>query len=191
MMFGAGLGVGMLTYAVGEPVFHFVDNPDVIKGLAVGEEESNIRPAFKWTLLHYGLTAWGIYGMVGLTLAYFAYRQNMPLTMRSGLTPLFGKTLTGPLGHAVDITAIIATLTGVGYTIALGVKQFAFGLHNVSGANWIIPEGDNDPTNVAVLMCLAFITVASILSAMSGIKKGIKWLSNLCLLYTSPSPRDS
>ena len=179
MMFGAGLGVGMLTYAVGEPVFHFVDNPDVIKGLAVGEEESNIRPAFKWTLLHYGLTAWGIYGMVGLTLAYFAYRQNMPLTMRSGLTPLFGKTLTGPLGHAVDITAIIATLTGVGYTIALGVKQFAFGLHNVSGANWIIPEGDNDPTNVAVLMCLAFITVASILSAMSGIKKGIKWLSNL------------
>jgi len=179
MMFGAGLGVGMLTYAVGEPVFHFVDNPDVIKGLAVGSDESNIRPAFKWTLLHYGLTAWGIYGMVGLSLAYFAYNRNMPLTIRSGLTPIFGKILSGPFGHAVDITAIIATITGVGYTIALGVKQFAFGLHNVSGGNWIIPEGGIEPTNVAVLLCLAVITVASIMSAISGVGKGIKWLSNL------------
>ncbi len=179
MMFGAGLGVGMLTYAVGEPVFHFVDNPDVIQGKAVGGEASNIRPAFKWTLLHYGLTAWGIYGMVGLGLAYFAYNQKMPLTIRSGLTPLFGKSLSGPLGHAVDITAIIATITGVGYTIALGVKQFAFGLHNVSGAEWIIPQGAKDPSNLAVLICLAVITVFSILSAISGVGKGIKWLSNI------------
>ncbi|NNE58878.1 MAG: BCCT family transporter [Hellea sp.] len=179
MMFGAGLGVGMLTYAVGEPIYHFMDNPDVIKGTAQGISESNVRPAFKWTLLHYGLTAWGIYGLVGLGLAYFAYNRKMPLTIRSGLTPLFGKSLSGPLGHAVDITAIIATITGVGYTIALGVKQFAFGLHNVTGADWIVPKGGSDPTNLAVLMCLAIIAVASTLSAISGVGKGIKWLSNI------------
>ena len=179
MMFGAGLGVGMLTYAVGEPVFHFLDNPDVIKGAASSVSENNIRPAFKWTLLHYGLTAWGIYGMVGLGLAYFSYNRKMPLTIRSGLTPIFGKSLSGPLGHAVDITAIIATITGVGYTIALGVKQFAFGLHNVSGADWIIPSGGLEPTHIALLLCLAIITIASTLSAISGVGKGIKWLSNI------------
>lgn len=179
MMFGAGLGVGMLTYAVGEPVFHFANNPDVIKGLATGATESNVRPAFKWTLLHYGLTAWGIYGIVGLSLAYFAYNRGLPLTIRSGLTPLFGKSLSGPLGHIVDITAIVATITGVGYTIALGVKQFAFGLHNISGAKWIIPTGGTEPVFLALAICLVVILIASILSAMSGVGKGIKWLSNI------------
>ncbi|NNC38665.1 MAG: BCCT family transporter [Hyphomonadaceae bacterium] len=179
MMFGAGLGVGMLTYAVGEPVFHFKDNPDVIKGLATGLTESNIRPAFKWTLLHYGLTAWGIYGIVGLVLAYFSYNRGLPLTIRSGLRPLFGQRLSGWLGHTVDITAIVATITGVGYTIALGVKQFAFGLHNISGATWIIPEGATEPVLGALFLCLAIILVASTLSAISGVGKGIKWLSNI------------
>ena len=179
MMFGAGLGVGMLTYAVGEPVFHFKDNPDVIKGLAEGLTESNVRPAFKWTLLHYGLTAWGIYGAVGLSMAYFSFRKGLPLTIRSGLQPLFGRALSGPLGHIVDITAIVATITGVGYTIALGVKQFAFGLHNISGADWIIPSGQTEPVLIALFLCLAVILVASTLSAISGVGKGIKWLSNL------------
>ncbi len=179
MMFGAGLGVGMLTYAVGEPVFHFQDNPDVIKGLATGLAEDNVRPAFKWTLLHYGLTAWAIYGTVGLAMAYFSYNRGLPLTIRSGLQPLFGKTLSGPIGHVVDITAIIATITGVGYTIALGVKQFAFGMHNVTGANWIIPDGASEPILLSLLLALAIIMFASILSAISGVGKGIKWLSNI------------
>ena len=179
MMFGAGLGVGMLTYAVGEPVFHFKDNPEVIQGLASSLTESNVRPAFKWTFLHYGLTAWAIYGIVGLVMAYFSFNRGLPLTIRSGLTPLLGKRVSGPLGHIVDITAIVATITGVGYTIALGVKQFAFGLHNISGANWIIPEGTAEPVLAALLLCLAIILIASTLSALSGVGKGIKWLSNI------------
>lgn len=179
MMFGAGLGVGMLTYAVGEPVFHFQNNPDVIKGTAEAMTESNIRPAFKWTLLHYGLTAWGIYGMVGLSMAYFSYNRGKPLTMRSGLSPLLGRHLSGPLGHVIDISAIIATITGVGYTIALGIKQFAFGLHNISGAKWIIPDGGTEPAFIALIFCLVIILAASISSAISGVGKGIKWLSNI------------
>jgi len=179
MMFGAGLGVGMLTYAVGEPIFHFQNNPDVITGAAEGMTESNIRPAFKWTLLHYGLTAWAIYGMVGLSMAFFSYNRGLPLTMRSGLKPLLGRHLSGPLGHIIDISAIIATITGVGYTIALGIKQFAFGLHNISGANWIIPQGGTEPVFLALIVCLVIILAASIFSAISGVGKGIKWLSNL------------
>jgi len=179
MMFGAGLGVGMLTYAVGEPIFHFQNNPDVIIGSAEAMTESNIRPAFKWTLLHYGLTAWAIYGMVGLSMAYFSYKRGLPLTMRSGLKPLLGRHLSGPLGHVIDISAIIATVTGVGYTIALGIKQFAFGLHNISGAKWIIPDGGSEPVFIALIICLAIILAASISSAISGVGKGIKWLSNL------------
>ena len=179
MMFGAGLGVGMLTYAVGEPIFHFQNNPDVINGVAESMTESNVRPAFKWTLLHYGLTAWGIYGMVGLSMAFFSYNRGLPLTMRSGLKPLLGRHYSGPLGHIIDISAIIATVTGVGYTIALGIKQFAFGLHNISGANWIIPVGESEPVFFALIFCLVIILVASISSAISGVGKGIKWLSNL------------
>lgn len=179
MMFGAGLGVGMLTYAVGEPAFHFANNPDVIKGLSAGLTEDNVRPAFKWALLHYGLSAWGIYGIVGLVMAFFAYNRGLPLTIRSGLMPLFGRHLSGPLGHMIDITAIIATITGVGYTIALGVKQFAFGLHNISGAEWIIPTGVTDPTLLSLMVCLLLILIASTLSAISGVGKGIKWLSNM------------
>ena len=179
MMFGAGLGVGMLTYAVGEPIFHFQNNPDVILGRAEAMSESNIRPAFKWTLLHYGLTAWAIYGMVGLSMAFFSYNRGLPLTMRSGLKPLLGRHLSGPLGHIIDISAIIATITGVGYTIALGIKQFAFGLHNISGAKWIIPEGGGEPVFFALIICLVIILLASISSAISGVGKGIKWLSNI------------
>ena len=179
MMFGAGLGVGMLTYAVGEPVFHFKNNPDVIVGLADTLSADNIRPAFKWTLLHYGLTAWAIYGIVGLVLAYFAFNRGQPLTIRAGLTPLFGQRLSGPLGHMIDVTAVIATITGVGYTIALGVTQFAYGLHNITQADWIVPPAATKPALSALFLCLFIIMAASTASAISGVGKGIKWLSNL------------
>lgn len=179
MMFGAGLGVGMLTYAVGEPIFHFKNNPEVITGIVDPLTVENIRPAFKWTLLHYGLTAWAIYGLVGLVMAYFAFNRGQPLTIRAGLTPLLGERLSGPIGHIIDVTAIIATITGVGYTIALGVKQFAFGLHNITQADWIIPVTSSEPVLGALLFCLLIIMAASTASAVSGVGKGIKWLSNL------------
>ena len=97
--------------------------------------------------------------------------------MRSGLRPIFGKALSGWLGHLVDIAAIIATISGVGYTIGLGVKQFAFGIHNLTGMDAIL-GGGTEPVIVALLICLAIIIFASMMSAISGVGKGIKWLSN-------------
>ena len=93
MMFGAGIGIGMLTYATAEPIFHFGNNPDAIRGLVAAESAENVRPAYKWSFLHWGFSAWACYALVGLALAFFSYSRGLPLTIRSGLTPLFGKAL--------------------------------------------------------------------------------------------------
>lgn len=178
MMFGAGIGIGMLTYATGEPIYHFSTNPDVIMGAVAGESAEVVRSAYKWSFLHWGLSAWGCYALTGLALAFFSYRRGLPLTIRSGLTPLFGSSLSGWLGHVIDIVAVIATVLGVAVTIGFGVAQFASGLHNISGASWMMtPEGT--PTNVAMILALVLIMGLSTLSALSGVGKGIKWLSNM------------
>jgi len=178
MMFGAGLGVGMLTYSTAEPIFHFANNPDVIKGLADGQAANNVRYAYKWAFLHYGLTPWACYGIVGMALGYFSYNRGLPLTIRSGLFPLFGKSLSGPIGHIVDIAAILATIIGVGVTIGYGVSQFASGFFNITEWGWIASE-DGKPTLAAQLLALVIIMGASTVSALSGVNKGIKWLSNI------------
>ena len=88
MMFGAGVGVGMLTYATGEPIFHFQSNPDVLKGATQALSENNIAATYKWTLFHYGLTPWAAYGIVGMALAYFSYNKGMPAHNAIGAYPI-------------------------------------------------------------------------------------------------------
>ena len=178
MMFGAGIGIGMLTYATAEPIYHFGNNPDVIRGMAMAETLENVRPAFKWSFLHWGLSAWACYALVGLTLAFFSYNRGLPLTIRSGLTPLFGKALSGPLGHVIDIISVIATILGVSVTIGYGVSQFTSGMFNITGAGWMMDEAGS-PTLVAVLLALFVVLGASTVSALSGVGRGIKWLSNI------------
>ena len=178
MMFGAGIGIGMLTYATAEPIFHFGTNPNVITGLTVGETAGNVRAAYQWSFLHWGFSAWACYALVGLTLAFFSYSRGLPLTIRSGLTPLFGKALAGPLGHAVDIVSVIATILGVSVTIGYGVSQFASGIYNITGISWIMDDSGN-PTIWAMLLALVVVMGASTLSALSGVGRGIKWLSNI------------
>ncbi|NGQ90317.1 BCCT family transporter [Rhodobacter sp. HX-7-19] len=179
MMFGAGIGIGMLTYSTGEPIYHFSTNPDVITGLVAAESAEVVRSAFKWSFLHWGLTAWGCYALTGLALAFFSYRRGLPLTIRSGLTPLFGSSLTGPLGHAIDIVAVIATVLGVAVTIGFGVSQFASGFYNITGADWLMQEDGTTPSNTAMILSLVVVMGLSTLSALSGVGKGIKWLSNM------------
>ena len=178
MMFGAGIGIGMLTYATGEPLFHFGTNPEVIQGVTEGSAANNVRAAYKWSFLHWGFSAWGCYAIVGLSLAFFAYSRGLPLTIRSGLVPLFGKSLSGPLGHIIDIVSVIATILGVSVTIGYGVSQFASGIFNITGATWMM-DAEGSPTVVAMLFALIIVMIASTLSALSGVGKGIKWLSNI------------
>jgi len=178
MMFGAGIGVGMLTYSTAEPIFHFASNPDTIRGLSTGMDADNVRNAYKWALLHYGLTPWACYGVVGISLGYLCYSRGLPLTIRSGLQPLFGSSMSGALGHLVDVAAILATLIGLGVTIGYGVSQFASGLFNISGMGWIV-DSSGAPTLTAQIVGLVIIVGASCLSALSGLQRGIKWLSNI------------
>ncbi|MFT4520408.1 MAG: choline/carnitine/betaine transport [Halioglobus sp.] len=178
MMFGAGIGIGMLTFSTAEPIYHFASNPDTILGNAQGETAENVRHAFKWSFLHWGFSAWGCYALVGLSMAFFSFNRGLPLTIRSGLASLFGRNLSGALGHTVDIAAVIATILGVAVTIGFGVSQFAAGMYEVSGAQWLI-DSSGSPTNAGMLTALCVIMVASTLSALSGVSKGIKWLSNL------------
>jgi choline/carnitine/betaine transport len=178
MMFGAGIGIGMLTYSTAEPIFHFANNPDTIKGITTAMGEDNVRNAYKWAMLHYGLTPWACYGVVGISLGYLSYNRGLPLTIRSALQPLFGRAMSGGSGHIVDIVAILATIVGLSVTIGYGVSQFASGLFNISGAAWLVDDGGK-PTLLAQIVGLTLIVSASCLSAMSGLKRGIKWLSNI------------
>ena len=178
MMFGAGIGIGMLTYATAEPIYHWGNNPWVIMGAVDAQTAGNIRPAFQWSFLHWGFLAWGCYAPVGLTLAFFSYSRGLPLTIRSGLTPLFGKALSGPLGHVVGIVSVIATILGVSVTIGYGVSQFASGIFNISGVGWLM-NADGDPTKTAMILALVIVMAASTVSALSGAGRGIKWLSNI------------
>ena len=188
MMFGAGIGVGMLTFAVAEPVSHFGSNPETIKGLTNGGTADNVRMAYKWSFLHWGLGAWACYAIAGLSLAFFSYRRGLPLTIRSGLTPLFGKALSGPLGHIIDIVAVVATILGVAQTLGFGVEQFLAGLTRIGFTGLVLgPDAVNaagestagNSTTFGIIIALLVIMGASTLSALSGVGKGIKWLSNI------------
>ena len=178
MMFGAGIGVGMLTWAVAEPIYHFKNNPDVIQGLVQGGAQENFLNAYKWSYLHWGFSAWASYAIAGLALGYFSYRRGLPLTIRSALTPLFGKALSGPLGHVIDIVAVIATILGVAQTLGFGVEQFVAGMSRIGIGSWLLNDaGTASP--VGIIIAIVVIMGASTLSALSGVGKGIKWLSNI------------
>ena len=193
MMFGAGIGVGMLTWAVAEPVAHLQNNPSVIQGITTAGGEDNIRTAYVWSFLHWGVGAWACYAIIGLSLAFFAYRRGLPLTIRSALTPLFGKALSGTIGHIIDIVAVVATILGVAQTLGFGVDQFVAGLTRIGIGGLVHPEGAVDAAGASIagtvnitgiVVALLFIMGASTLSALSGVGKGIKWLSNLNMVLS-------
>ncbi len=182
MMFGAGIGIGMLTFATAEPMYHFAENPDTILGVTEGSTAENVRAAYVWSFTHWGLAAWSAYAIVGLALGYFTYRRGLPLTIRSALTPIFGSSLSGPLGHAIDVVAVVATVLGVSQTLGFGVEQFIAGLSRVGVGDWlytIASDGSQTTSTLGIVVALAVIMGASTLSALSGVGKGIKWLSNL------------
>ncbi len=178
MLFGAGIGIGMLTYSTGEPLAHFSNNPDIIRGLVDAQSAEAVRPAYIYTFLHWGFAAWGTYALVGLAIGYVAYRRNLPLTIRSGLAPLFGLHLSGRWGHIVDIVAVVATILGVAVTMGFGVEQFVAGLARLGLGDWLL-DPDGSSSAMAVVLALVVLVGASTLSALSGVGRGIKWLSNL------------
>jgi len=178
MLFGAGIGIGMLTYSTGEPLAHFSNNPDIIRGTIEAGTPEAVRPAYMWTFLHWGFGAWCTYALVGLAIGYVSHRRGLPLTVRSSLAPLFGERMSGLFGHAVDVVAVVATILGVAVTMGLGVQQFVSGLHRIGFGDWLLLP-DQTASPMAIVLALLVLVGASTLSALSGVGRGIKWLSNI------------
>jgi len=183
MMFGAGIGVGMMTWSVAEPLYHLQSSPETIRGLADAGGANNAYNAFKWAFLHWGLSAWACYAVCGLAMAYFAYTRHLPLTIRSTLAALFGRKLEGGLGHIIDIVAVVATILGIAQTLGFGVEQFVAGVHRIGFGDWLLNKA-GEPTSAAIVFAVLTIVGASTLSAISGVGKGIKWLSNLNMVLS-------
>ncbi len=167
MLFSAGMGIGLIFFGVGEPITHFAKPP-----VGDGGTYEAARQAMVTTFFHWGIHAWAIYIVVGLALAYFAFRHNLPLTIRSALYPLLGERIHGPIGHIVDIVAVLGTLFGVATALGLGVTQVNAGLGHLFGV----------PVEPYVqILLIAGITAVATISVVSGLDTGIKRLSEFNL----------
>lgn len=186
MMFGAGLGVGLMVFATAEPLGLWGSNPLTVSGEVAGNSPAALTGAYRYTFLHYGFHAWAIYVVTGLSLAYYAYTRDMPLTIRSALTPLFGKYVNGMFGHVVDVLGVVATILGVSVTIGFGVSQFIDGMYAITGMGWMMDLSGEAPRpgTVGLVAGLAAIMGLSIISAVSGVGRGVKYLSNLNLVLS-------
>lgn len=168
MLFSAGMGIGLLFFGVAEPIQHYAKPP-----VGEGGTIEAARQAMILTFFHWGVHAWAIYIVVGLALAYFAFRRGLPLTLRSGLFPLIGNRIYGPIGHAIDIFAVLGTMFGVATSLGFGVLQVNAGFSHLFGL----------PVNTTVqVILIAVITGMATLSAGTGLDKGVKRLSELNII---------
>ncbi|WP_347302213.1 BCCT family transporter [Croceibacterium sp. TMG7-5b_MA50] len=168
MLFAAGMGIGLMYFAVAEPIQHFTSPPDVEP-----RTFDAAREAMAITFHHYGIHAWAVYALVGLSLAYFSHRKGLPLTLRSGLHPIFGKRINGPLGDAIDIFGVCGTVFGVSTSLGFGVAQMSAGL----AFNYGLPD-----TITVQVIVIAVVMGAATLSVLSGADKGVRRLSELNLM---------
>lgn len=163
MLFAAGMGIGLMFFGVAEPVMHFLAPPTADAGTIAA-----MREAMKMTFFHWGFHAWAIYAVVALILGYFAYRHNLPLTLRSALYPIIGDKIYGWRGDVVDIFAVISTVFGVSTSLGLGTSQINSGLNYVFG----LPNN----TTVQILLMAGVVSIA-IVSVVTGLEKGVRRLS--------------
>ena len=167
MLFAAGMGVGLMFFGVAEPLTHYLSD------ITTGSAEHKQQEALLHTLFHWGIHAWAVYGTIALALAYFGFRYKLPLALRSCFYPLLKERINGKLGDLIDIMALLATLFGVITTLGFGASQLGAGLHQLG---WISENSFSlQVVVIAVVMSLA------IFSAISGVGKGVKILSELNL----------
>ncbi|MES1046005.1 BCCT family transporter [Heyndrickxia oleronia] len=169
MLFSAGMGIGLVFWGAAEPLSHFATNPP----LSEPGSDDALKESMRFTFFHWGLHAWGIYALIALALAYFNFRKGEPGLISSTLTPILGKYASGKLGGLIDILAVLATVIGVATTLGFGAAQINGGLSFLFDI----------PNNFKVqLIIIGVVTVLFIISAWSGLGKGIKYLSNTNLV---------
>lgn len=167
MLFAAGVGIDLLFFSVTGPVVQYLTPPS-------GEPESAaaLQDAVVWTMFHYGIAGWAVYALLGMAMGYFAYRWNLPLSIRAALYPLFGKRVKGALGDSISTIALIGTVFGVATTMGIGVVLLNVGFAKLFGFN----EGLT--LQIALVIGAVILTIAA---TTSGVDRGIRWISELNL----------
>ncbi|MDS0476192.1 BCCT family transporter [Natrinema sp. 1APR25-10V2] len=177
MLFSAGMGIGLMFFSVGEPMFHFAD-----AGPFFGDNPDSAQAAMVLTFFHWGFHPWAVYGLVGLGLAFFSFNRGLPLTFRSIFWPLLGERIYEWPGHFIDLVTVFATLFGLATSLGLGVTQINAGLNflgtEVAGTD--VPVG-----TVPQVVLIVLITAIATLSVAAGLDKGVRRLSeiNLYLMF--------
>jgi glycine betaine transporter len=166
MMFSAGMGIGLMFFAVAEPISHLTAPP---AGTERAGSEAAAQQAMSLSYFHWALHPWAIYAVVGLALAYFSFRRGLPTLISSAFYPLLGDRIHGPIGKSIDILAIFATLFGSATSLGLGALQINSGLDFLWGV---------EPADGIAVAIIAVLTAAFVISAVSGVHRGIQWLSN-------------
>ncbi|NVK44021.1 MAG: BCCT family transporter [Oceanospirillaceae bacterium] len=175
MLFAAGMGIGLMFWSVAEPVAYYTDWYGTPLNAAAKTPEG-ASMALGATMFHWGLHPWAIYGVVALALAFFCYNKGLPMTIRSAFYPLLGERCWGPIGHVIDILAVLATIFGLATSLGLGAQQAA------SGLNYLFGIENNISTQIAVIVgvtCVALISVAR------GLDGGVKLLSNINMIIAA------
>ncbi|WP_240487251.1 BCCT family transporter [Actinomadura flavalba] len=171
MMFSTGMGIGLMFYGVNEPLAHFTEPPPGTHGPG-DPAPARIETAMATTLFHWTLHPWAIYSIMGLAIAYSAFRRGRRQTISSVFTPLIGRRNTeGPVGKVIDILAIFATLFGSAASLGIGALQIGSGLTELG---WV-----TDFDDTLLVLVIAALTLAFVASAVSGIARGIQWLANI------------
>ena len=173
MLFAAGMGIGLVFWGVGEPVSHLITPP---YGMAEPGSPEAARLSMRYSFFHWGLHPWAVYATIALALAYFNFRRGQGGLISSVFRPLLGDRVDGPIGKAIDILAILATLFGVAVSLGLGALQVN------SGLNYLFQVPDSATVQVIII---AIITVCFMVSAVTGIGKGIRYLSNINLVLAA------
>jgi len=167
MLFAAGVGIGLMFFGVLEPVTHTINTPI---GVNPADTEKARAVGMSAAIFHWGLHAWAIYAIVGLSLAFFCFNRGMPLTLRSAFFPLFGRRVWGPIGHVIDVVGVLATLFGLAVSLGFGAEQIAGGLHYLFGT----PTG-----NATKVTLILLIIGVALISVVAGLDRGVKRLSEI------------
>ncbi|WP_019590284.1 MULTISPECIES: BCCT family transporter [unclassified Thioalkalivibrio] len=163
LLFGAGMGIGLIFWSVAEPMLHYQNPP-----FGEGETQEAAGEAMAFTFFHWGLHAWAVYVVLGLSVAYFSFRKGLPLTIRSIFYPMLGDRIYGPIGHVIDILAVFGTLFGLATSLGFGAMQLNTGLNVLFGmpvSGWF---------QVGIIGAITFVAVMAVIS---GLDRGLKWMS--------------
>ena len=173
MLFGAGIGIGILFWSIAEPMYYLQGNPFIDADHVLTADAAQV--AMRVTIFHWGLHGWALYAMLGLCFAYFSYRKGLPLSIRSALHPILGERIYGPIGYIADLLAVLGTVFGIATSLGMGAQQMNAGISYLLGI---------DISTETQIVLIAIISIVATISVLTGVNRGIRILSVLNMRLT-------